>query len=285
MGVAARLPLNPSWGYKATLAGVYYPRVHTRSKGAFGEDEFESIFLRYLLPGINGVFDGEIDSKTKVYRVAAGFGPSDSNRWSAGWNIDYIDCKTGFCGVHATSNGYTTVSAGATAYSYGFGFKYRPSPILTVAGSISDINTQLDVGQVTTDNAGTRNSSFRTSFPKKVTLGMAYRQGPSMLLTGSYEITKGHYGRNSLDLQTLRMGAEINHSDSLASRFGLIAPVRMHSDQLQDISLPFPVAPTLGLGWRLGHLRADIVIYAHPVMSVHKNRASPSADLNITLGF
>jgi len=284
-GIAARLPFVAGSGYRATVAGIYFPRVHAHATGTYNENEIESVFLRYLLPGVSGSFTGEIDSKTKVYRLALGLGPLESDRWSVGLNIDYIDCKTNFCGVHATSNGYTMISSGATTVSYGAGFRYRLSPSLTLAGAISDIGADLDVGVITTDNAGTRQSTFKASFPQKVSLGMAYRWGASTLVTGNYEITKGNYGNNRIDMQFLRAGAEISHSPSLSSRFGFVAPIRIHSEKVRAIKLPFPVVPTVGLGWRQKHIRVDLGVYAHPLMSLHKNRIAPAADLSVTVVF
>lgn len=284
-GIAVPLPLQPSWGYKAAVAGVYYPRIHAHSEGAFNENEFESIFLRYLLPDMSGTFDGVLDSKTKVYRLAFGLAPSDSDRWSAGFNLDHVDCKSNFCGVHATSNGYTMSSTGATAFAYGAGFKYRPSSALTLAGAVTDANTKLNVNVVTTDAAGTHNSSFTARFPRKISAGMAYRYSPSTLMTGSYEITKGKYGSNGMDVQILRFGTEMIYSDSITHRYGLTALLKIHSDSAQDISLPFPVAPAAGVGWRHRAVSVDLTIYTHPIMSVYKNRLAPAADLTISARF
>lgn len=284
-GVAARLPLDAGWGFKATVAGVYYPRMHAHATGAFRDNEVESVFLRYLLPGLPGTFDGEIESKTKVYRLALGFGPADSDVWSAGFNVDKIDCRSNFCGVHATSNGYTTVSGGATATSFGAGFKYRPLPQLTLAASVADVKTQLDVDVITTDNAGTRNNTYRILFPMKTLLGAAYRISPSFLVTGDYEIFRGTYGNNDLDWQFLRMGAEVNHSDAIVSRYGAIVPVVIRSSRIQAGALPFPFSPTIGFGYHGKQFKADLAFYAHPLMSLHQAGVAPTADLSVTLNF
>ncbi|TAJ76482.1 MAG: hypothetical protein EPO42_12265 [Gallionellaceae bacterium] len=284
-GMAARLPLDASWGFKATMAGVYYPRMHARASGAFRDNEVESIFLRYLLPGLPGTFDGEIDSKTKVYRIALGLGPANSDVWSIGFNVDKIDCRTNYCGVHATSNGYTTASGGATATSYGAGFKYRPLPALTLAGAVSDVSTRLNVDVTTTDDAGTRINTYRILFPMKMLFGAAYRFSSSLQATGDYEIFRGTYGNNDIDWRFLRMGAEVAHSEAFMSRFGAIVPVVIRSSRIKEGSLPFPFSPTIGLGYRQKHFRADVAVYAHSLMSLHQGGVSPAADLSITLNF
>lgn len=284
-GGAARLPLPADWGVRMTLAGAYYPRIHAHSTGAFSSNEVESIFLRYLLPGMPGDFDGEIDTKTKVYRLALGLGPAHSQRWSVGFNVDQIDCRTHFCGVHATSNGYTAISGGATANSYGLGFRFRPTPELSLAGAVSDLGANLKVDVTTTDNAGTRRDIYKVAFPRKVLLGAAYRPNAKLLASADYEIMQGKYGSQNLDLQSLRMGLEYSHSNALVSRWGLVAPLRIKSAQVQKINMPFPVAPTFGLGWRNDLLHVDLAVYAHPLMSLHKNGLAPAADLNLSLNF
>jgi hypothetical protein len=284
-GGAARLPLPAEWNYRLTLAGAYYPRIHAHSTGAFSSNEVESIFLRYLLPGMPGDFDGEIDTKTKVYRLALGMAPAHGSRWSLGFNLDRIDCRTHFCGVHATSNGYTVISTGATANSYGLGFRYRPSPELTLAGAVSDLGAELDADVVTSDATGTRRETYQVAFPRKVLLGAAYRPSARLQVSADYEVVQGNYGSQKLDLQSLRMGLEYRHSAALVSRLGVVAPTKIQSSQVQKISLPFPLAPTFGLGWRREPLRADLAVYVHPLMSLHKNRAAPAADLSLSVDF
>lgn len=285
LGVAARLPAELTGNFKATLSAAYYPRMHAHAQGAFQSNDFESVFLRYLLPNLSGTFDGEIDSKTKVYRLAVGLGSTDSDVWSVGFNVDRIDCKTNFCGVHATSNGYTASSGGATAISYGTGFKYRPFQDLTLAGAASDIHTQLDVATETTDVAGTRHSLYQISFPKKVLLGAAYRFSPAVLATADYENTWGSYGNNDVNLRGLRLGVEAIHSEHLVSRYGAVFPLAIHFSNLPDKALPFPFSPTFGLGYQRNNFSVDLAVYAHPVMSMHLNRPSMAADLSISVNY
>lgn len=172
---------------QATVAAAYYPRIHARASGAFDEGDFESLFLRYLLPGISGTFDGDIDTKTKSYRLAMAVAPSQGSRWSAGFYVERIDCKSTFCGVHATSNGFTTSSTGATAIGVGAGVRYRLSPQWTVAGSVSDIRTRLTVNSVATDAAGTRTMQVSAQFPRKITAAAAWQAASDTLVVVDYE--------------------------------------------------------------------------------------------------
>jgi len=50
------------------------------------------------------------------------------------------------------------------------------------------------------------------------------------------------------------------------------------------LNAPFPFAPTVGLGWRSGNLK-DFALYAHTVMSMSKDSASPAADLGLSMSF
>lgn len=285
LGIAGRLPIPSRWGFKATLAGVYYPRIHARASGAFKSSEIESVFLRYLLPGMPGDFDGKINSKTKVYRLAFSLAPAETDTWSVGVNIDRIDCKTNFCGTHATSNGYTAISTGAVADSFGLSFRYRPMTTLVLAGTITDLGADLNVDIDTTDSAGTRHETHQVAFPKKVTLGAAYDYSPSTRLTAEYEILNGNYGKQSMNIQNLRFGAEHNFDNSLSVRFGLMAMLKATAENVEKIDPPFPVAPTLGVGWRGKHLQVDLGVYAHPLMSLHEDDFAPAADLSLTANF
>jgi hypothetical protein len=284
LGAAWRLPLAPRWGLKATVAGIYYPRIHSRASGAFNENDFESLFLRYLLPGISGTFDGDIDSKTKTYRLAFGLAPLQDSPWSLGFYIDRIDCKSTFCGIHATSNGYTVSSTGARAVAAGIGLRYRLTPVWTLAGSISDLGTRLTVNTVTTDVAGTRSQQTTAEFPRKIAVGATWQAAPAVVVAMDYEITQGRYGKNQIDLQALRLGAEKTTRDWVY-RVGAVAPVKIDSSATGPLHSPYPLAPTLGLGWRGGKVKVDLVVYAHAVMSMHEGKASPAADLSLSADF
>jgi hypothetical protein len=284
LGAAWRLPLPSSSGLKATVAAAYYPRIHARASGSFNENDFESLFLRYLLPGISGTFDGDIDTKTKSYRVAFGIAPAAGSAWSAGAYVEKIDCRSTFCGVHATSNGFTTQSTSATATGVGVGVRYAASPTWTVAASVSDVRTRLTIDSVTTDAAGTRVQLSAAEFPMRVAVGAAGRLPAGWLVAIDYEATRGRYGKSEIDLQALRLGVE-RPSGAWAWRAGAVVPTKITSTLTGELKTPFPFAPTFGLGWRSGAVRVDLALYAHAVMSMHKDKPSPAADLGVALSF
>jgi hypothetical protein len=284
VGMAWRLPLPPRLGLDVAVAGAYYPRIHARASGAFDEGDFESIFLRYLLPGISGTFDGDIDTKTRSYRLAVGVKPSQGSRWSAGLYVERIDCRSDFCGVHATSNGFTTSSTGAKATGVGVGWRWQADERWTLAASLSDLDTRLTVHSVTTDDAGTRSSRTQAAFPRKLAFGAARRFGAGFVGAAEYEAMRGRYGSSEVDLQVLRLGAE-RKAGAWTWRAGAVVPVRIHSSATREIRPPFPLSPTAGLGWREGPLQVDLAVYAHPVMTIHEGAVSPAADLGVSLRF
>ena len=284
LGAAWRLPLDEGWGLKTSVGAAYYPRIHARASGAFDESDFESVFLRYLLPGISGTFDGNIDSKTKSYRVAVGLAPLQGSDWSLGFYVERIDCKSTFCGVHATSNGYTVSSTGATAIGVGLGVRYRPDPAWTVAASLSDLSTRLTLNSVTTDAAGARSQQTSAQFPRKLSTAVAWQYASDITLAADYEIMKGRYGRSAIDLQFLRLGAE-KTANAWSWRAGALVPVKIYSSASGQLHAPFPFSPTVGLGWRGENLRIDFAVYAHALMSMYKDKPSPAADLSLSLGF
>lgn len=283
VGAAWRLPLPASLGMRAGAAAAYYPRVHARANGAFTDKEFESVFLRYLLPGIPGTFDGEIDTKTKSYRLAAGLAPSDSKRWALGAYLEYIDCKSNFCGVHATSNGFTVSSTSAKALGFGFGVRYQLSPEWLLAAQLNDVRTRLDVNQSFKDDAGERSRVSQVEFPRRVTLEAARSWG-NWQWAVQLDSMRGRYGSSELDITQLRSGGEYR-AGSWRYRLGGVAPLRMSSSVSGNLKMPFPVAPTAGLGWKSEHIELNIALYAHPVMSIHKNRAAPTVDASATFSF
>lgn len=284
IGAAWRLPLPENWGWKTTLAGSFYPRIHARASGAYTEADFESLFLRFLLPGVDGTFDGDIDSKTKTWRLALGMAPSGDSPWSFGAYVDRIDCKSNFCGVHAHSNGYTVQSTGAKAHAIGFGVRYALSPTLTLGFQASDLNTKLNIHTITTDDAGTRETSTEAHFPRKLAAGLAWRWTGATSIAADFESTHGAYGSTQVDLQVLRFGLE-HRTAPWALRAGALVPLRIRSSDSGRLRLPAPVAPTAGLGWQDGPLKVDFAVYAHAVMSMHKDKLSPAADLSLSLAF
>jgi hypothetical protein len=266
------------------VAAAYYPRIHARATGAYSERDFESLFLRYLLPGISGTFDGTIDTKTKSYRLAIGMAPLGDPRWSVGAYVERIDCRSTFCGVHATSNGFTTSTTGAVATGVGAGLRWQASPTWTLAATISDVNTRLTIESVTTDASGTRRTASEAQFPRRIAAGFAWRPAGGWLVIGDHEITRGRYGKSEIDLQALRLGVE-KTDGAWAWRAGAVVPLRIESTLTGKLDTPVPFGPTVGLGWRSGPVRVDLALYAHAVMSMHRGNASPAADLGISLRF
>jgi len=167
LGATLSLPTDDLTGLKTAIGFAFYPRVHARASGAFSENDFESIFLRYLLPDLDGTFDGDLESKTKVYRLALSARPGDSDFWAIGFNFDYIDCKTNFCGTTATSNGFTIASTEARATSFGLSLLLKPNPDLSIGASFTDLGSDLtsDVTTQMTWEPGLSITSFH--FPSK----------------------------------------------------------------------------------------------------------------------
>ncbi len=284
-GVAFSLPVLERVGIKTVIGFSYIPRLHFKASGQFSEDDFESVFLRYALPGISGDFDGTVISKTKDYRVALAFAPMDSDRWAVGFSLGMVDCATFVCGGNATSvEGYDMVITEATALTFNFGARYKILDNLTLAFSVKDVNTELDVSVKTTDADGTSETTFQTEFPTDVTFGMLWNYSDTLDISMDYQVMFGSYGSYDIDVQIIRLGAEKRYGN-FAMRYGMIVPLTINSSKLPEIKLPFPVAPTLGVGWKRAGFNLDLAIYAHPLMSYHKNGIFPAADLSLSYNF
>jgi len=285
--IGATLPINlfSDAGLDLTFGVARYNRVHARSSGAFGAAEFESVFLRLLLPGISGTFDGDIDSKTLVNRFAVGLRHEAVPGLSIGANIDWIDCKTETCGVHGTSNGVESRSVHATALSFGLGASYEVTDRLTLAASLTDINTTLDVTTIVTDAAGTRPGGFRAKLPRKLNVEAAYAMTDRLLFAAGYQKFWGDYGDYSLNFETAHAGVEWARTDTQTWRAGFWAPLELSTSNGLNFAPPFPLAPTLGMGWRWGAMTTDLALYAHPVMTMHKKVPAVSADLTVSYRF
>lgn len=285
VGFAIPLSFAADFGWRVTVAAGRYPRVHARSTGAFDEDDPESIFLRILLPGISGTYDGDIDSKTLVYRFAAGFSPMAHDRLSLGVTMDWIDCRTNSCGVHAGSDGVEEASVHARALSFGAGIDYRLTDRLTLAASVTDIDTTLRVDAVATDDSGTTEKEFEAKVPMRLNVEAAWQARDSLLLAAGYQLYTGEYGKEPLDVRTVHLGAEWDFAENWASRFGMVVPLEFSNGGGDTIEMPFPFAPTLGIGWENGGLSADLAFFAHPIMTFHENAPVISAELSVSYRF
>lgn len=284
-GMAVPLTFLDPLGLDATFGFARYNRVHARSSGAFTEGEFASIFLRYLLPGMTGTFDGEIDSKTLVNRFALGIAPHGVPGLRLGANVDWIDCKTNTCGMHGGSNGYEVRTVHATALSFGFSASYALTDRLTIAANYTDMNTTLTVHSILTDDLGTRDFDFEARLPGKLNVEAALQATDRLLLAAGYQKFWGTYGNYDLNIETLHSGAEYLGSHGLTWRGGLWMPLDISASNGLSPDLPFPFAPTAGVGWRQGGLNIDLALYAHPLMSMSGGSPKISADLTVGYRF
>ncbi|MBO1927342.1 hypothetical protein J3998_07095 [Thiomicrorhabdus sp. 6S2-11] len=284
-GVTAALPVDQFLGFRTTVGFAFFPRIHASASGSFAESDFESIFLRYLLPGLDGTFAGNLESKTKVYRLAFSAQPKDSQFWSVGFSFDYIDCKTNFCGTTATSNGYSISSGDAKATSLGVSLLLKPRQDLRIGISLTDLNSSLKTEITTTDDLGTTTEHYKLSFPIKALFGVAFNLSDKLLLTGDYEAINGEYGKDSLDFQIARFGGEYQYSEMTTFRLGAVVPLKLTSQQTKDLELPFPFVPTFGVGWHWDSWQADFTVYANPVQSAHENAPALYSNLSLSVHF
>lgn len=284
-GAALRLPFFDKIGISAVVAAGYIPRLHMYANGAFSANDLESVFLRYALPGMSGDFDGRITSKTKDYRAALAVSPKGSDQWSLGFSVGKVDCATFFCGVSAQGvGGYKIISTSATAYTLNIGGRYKIADNLTFGVSVKDINTTLDVAVQITDKNGVEDAIFQTSFPTNVTVGLLWNYNDTFDLTADYQTMFGYYGAYDIDVRILRFGAE-KRFGRISTRAGLVVPLNISSSRLPEIVLPFPVAPTVGVGWNTDRLNVDIALYGHPLMSYSQNAIYIASDISVSYKF
>jgi len=285
IAIGSRSSLLSSFDLDSAMAFSYIPRLHIKAKGAFRKGDLESIFLRYALPGLPENFDGQLESKTKDYRFSLAVAPLGKRHWSIGFSLSRIECATTSCGVTAEDPGnYIITSTDATAIAMHFGAKYFFSDNLTIGLNIEDIDTTLVVEVETTDNQGTRKERYKVSFPHDLTLGFAWNYSDKTTLSMDYEMIYGHYGDYKIDFQILRSGAEFR-SQQWRYRMGALVPIKLNSDKIDNIDLPAPFVPTMGMGWQGGSLDLDLAVYAHPIMSYQRKKLYPSADLSIIYHF
>lgn len=285
VGVTTPFPIFEPLGWASTIGFASYPRVHTHSTGAFGENDPQSIFLRILLPGISGTYDGVIDSKTLVWRWAMGFQPLNNDRLKLGLVVDRIDCKTNSCGVHAGSVGREVKSVHATAFSVGAGISYDLSDRVRVAASVNDIDTELSVVTYTRDGAGVNWYRWQVGLPRSVNAEVSWQATDKLLFAAGYKSMHGKYGSQDLTINTVNLGAEYLFDNGVALRAGAWRPTKVASSNSAGVRLPFPVAPTIGAGWQTDRFSADVAVYAHPVMSFHYGRPAPTAEFTLSYRF
>lgn len=273
--------------YQAAIGLARLTRLHVKGSGQFSSEDFESIFLRYALPGLPADFDGDIESKTRDTRITLAIRPYQDARWSLGINIGEIHCKTSFCGVFAEDPGnFTVASTDAKATTFGIGAQYQYNEHLTLGLHIKDIDTELDVETITTDQNGTTIERFTTGFPRSITIAALWKYRYNQDISLEYENISGNYGSSSVDFQVIRGGYEYRVGP-WAYRAGILLPLVLESDTVDDIKsdLPAPLLLSAGLGWKSGNSAIDFALYPHPLTSYTKGKIEISAELSLTYGF
>jgi len=284
-GAVVPLDFLAPLGIDASFGFARYNRVHARSKGAFTEDDPRSVFLRYLLPGISGTFDGDIDSKTLVNRFALGLAPQAIEGLSIGVNIDWIDCKSTSCGVQSGSATYQVRSAHATALSYGISANWQVTDRVTLAAAVTDIDVVLDVDTMVTDASGSRPGHFTAKLPSQGRVEAAWQATDRLLLAAGYQRIWGDYGDVPFNIEILNFGAEYALLDHLTARAGAWVPLAIEAGDRPPIQMPVPAVPTAGLAVSQGGFRADFALFMHPMMSYSANAPWPSSELTLSWSF
>jgi len=283
IGLAYSFALE-SLDLKMTMALTFMPRLYIESSGAYHEDDFESIFLRYTLPGLSPNFDGEINSKTDDYRFGMAITPLHSPTWSLGISVGYVNCATTFAGVALEDpSNFTYMSTVATATAFGLGAKYYLNEDVTFGLNLRNIDSKLTVKVHTTDDNGESHETYDVNFPYDFSAGVSWQYNQSVNLAADYQQVFGTYGNYNLDFKLLRFGTSINHN-TLDYHLGLIVPIVIGSDNIEDIKIP-PAMPTLGLGWHNNIVDLSLAFYIHPIMTLNLGRPSPSLDLSLSYEF
>ncbi len=285
LGAAFVVPEVWDSGWKMSYAFAFIPRLHIYGSGTFYEDEFESIFMRYALPGLEGDFTGTIESKTKDYRMAFGFSPIASPEFRAGFSIGYIDCATTFCGIKAESPGnYTIASAGATAFTFNFGLQYDYSEKFTFGLNVNDVGTTLDVEVIETDDSGTTNKNYIVEFPRDIALGMVWHQSKQVDISADVRYLSGKYGSYVIDFRTARIGVEFkNYWQDTDLQAGLLIPIKFASDKTEEFDIPYFAAPSVGVVYKKGRFKLESALLVEPVSSYQLSK--PRAAFELSLGY
>jgi len=284
IGLAYSFPIE-SLNLKFTLAFTYTPRLYIESSGAYYEEDFESIFLRYTLPGLSPNFDGDIDSKTDDYRFGMAIAPLYSADWSIGISAGYVNCATTFAGVALEDpSNFTYMSTVAKATAFGIGAKYYANEALTFGINLKNIDSKLAVKVHTVDDNGDTTQSFEVNVPYDFSTGFNLKYSEDIDFAADYQQIFGEYGSYDIDFKLLRFGSTI-HSNSLDYHLGVIIPIDLTSDLIDEVKLPVPAMPTLGMGWHNDIVDLSLALYIHPIMSLNLGSPSPSLDLSFTYSF
>ena len=274
-------------GWNLSYAFAFIPRLHIYGNGTFREDEFESIFMRYALPDLAGDFTGELESKTKDYRFAFGLSPQSHHEFRAGFSIGYIDCGTEFCGVTADDPGnYTISSAGATAISFNMGLQYDFTSKFTFGFNINDINTDLDVKVIETDNSGTSEEVYHIEFPREVVFGVLWQYSSSIDISADYRHLSGKYGDYKIEFITARLGMEWKKLwENIDLQAGFLIPIKISSDKTESLDAPYFGAPSIGLSWKVDKFQLDSALFFDPVKSYQDNAPRAALELSVSYHF
>ena len=272
-------------GLNIAVAFAYIPRLYMEALGRYSEKDFESIFLRYTLPGLSGNFDGEINSKTDEYKFAAAISPLYNRFWSVGASVGYVNCATTFAGVTMEEpSNFQNISTVAKTYAYGLGAKVYATPELTFGLNVKNIDNELAVAVDRVDDNGYAHRSYDVNFPLDATIGVDWKYSEDLDIAMDFQRVFGTYGDYDIDIQVIRIGSTLA-LESMNFHFGLIAPIKMESSNIEDIEPMFPVAPTAGVGWHNDLFDLSVAFYIHPIMSLYKNAPSPSLDLSLSYKF
>ncbi len=272
-------------GWKLSYAFALIPRLNIYGNGTFREDEFESIFMRYALPGLVGDFTGELESKTMDYRFAFGLAPESHPEFRAGFSIGYVDCGTEFCGVKAEDpDNYIIASTGATAFALNLGFQYELSEKLALGFVVNDVNTSLDVEVTETDNSGTETNIYHIEFPREIVLGALWKYSNSIDFAADYRQLSGYYGDYRIEFKTARLGVEWKNAwEDIDLQAGFLIPIKISSNKTEDLDAPYFGAPSFGISWNVDNFQLNSALFFDPVKSFQSN--APKASIEISLSY
>jgi hypothetical protein len=278
------------FGLKSTLAIAWIPRLFATATGAYSESDYQSMFLRFALPGLPGTFNGHIKSKTKDVRVSWAITPRHKPTWSLGLSVARVDCSTFGCGTQASTGQYTITSARATAIAVNVGAKYYVNPDVTVGFMVKDVDTKLHLDLKKTYTA--TNTSTHTvstiSFPRDMTAGVSWKYNQDLRLSTDFEHLSGNYGSKAVNADILRSGMAYRRTGThMTYRAGMVIPLVMHAGKLGNLmkKLPFPVLPTLGIGWFDRRYIIDAALYPQAIMSAVRHRPVPAINVTIIRKF
>jgi len=272
---------------RVAYAFAWLPRLHVATSGAFSNDSFENLFLRFALPAVPDDFNGDSRSKTRDFRFGLAVAPGAASRWSVGASIGVVRCVSHLCGstLSAPELNYTAQTE-AIAIAVNLGTQVQLTSDLKFALNVRDINTRLHVDTTVTQGDQIDTQVFDTNFPRDIVAGFSWQAHKTWKLSADYQSLSGLYGQYAINLQLLRMGVNYD-SNPFTWRGGVLIPIILRTGLSQNLrqDLPAPLVPSAGLTWRIRSFIVDLALYPHPVMSYHYKRLSPSADASITLHF